>query len=80
MIAQFIERRRWKMFRRLVRLFLNDFAFDRMIAVIAEEQQERYYEDNYYTRLAQFHDAVGGAVKVVTIPRTTQALAAQASE
>ena len=63
MLDQFIERRRWKLFRHLVRVFLKDFAFDRMVAVICDEQRRQYYEDNASTRHAQFVDAVNRAIE-----------------
>jgi hypothetical protein len=57
MFSKFIEQRKWLLFRSLVRTFMKQFAFNRMITIIAEEQRREYYEDNVYTRKAQFEDA-----------------------
>lgn len=60
----FWERRQWRIFRKIVRAFLCRFEFDRMIAVIVEEQRYVYYEDNYFNRRGQFEDAIEKVLKI----------------
>lgn len=58
MLELWLERRRVKVFRSIVRRFLRDFQFNRMLEIIIAEQHRAYYEDNYYTRRGQFDDAL----------------------
>mgnify|MGYP003506058388 CR=1 FL=1 len=58
MLSLWLYRRRLSIFRSMARRFLWDFQFDKMLQIIIEEQGRAYYEDNYYTRRAQFDEAL----------------------